>query len=73
MPPYPAFAQFEKPYSKVMQWGVKRMNAHRGMIVPVLPVTLVNRLAIQIIPFTEALLSIKSSVINGSVFGPFLK
>jgi thiaminase len=62
MPPYPGFAQFNKPYSQVMQWSGKEMKALGRVIVPAFAATLLNPLASQRIPFTEALLCIKNLV-----------
>jgi len=62
MPPYPGFAQFNKPYSQVTQWSGKEMKAHGRVIVPVFAATLLNPSASQKIPFTEALLCVKNLV-----------
>jgi hypothetical protein len=56
MPPYPGFAQFNKPYSHVMQWSGNEMKAHRRVIVPVFVATVLNASASQRIRLTEALL-----------------
>jgi hypothetical protein len=60
IPPYSGFAEFNKPYSLVSQWSGKMMKALRCMIVPVLTLTLLNLLASERIPFTEALLCFKN-------------
>jgi hypothetical protein len=44
----------------MMQWRVKEMKALGRVIVPVFAATLLNPLASQQIPFTEALLCIKN-------------
>ena len=62
MPPYPGFARFNKPYSQVTQWTGKEMKALGRVIFPVFVATLLNPLASQRIPFTEALLCIKNLV-----------
>jgi hypothetical protein len=56
MPPYPGFARFNKPYSQMTQWSGKEMKAPGRLIVSVFTATLLNPLASQRIPFTEALL-----------------
>ena len=62
MPPYPAFARFNKPYSLVMQWSGKDMNALGCVIVPVFVATLLNSLVSPRIPFTDTLLHAKNLV-----------
>jgi hypothetical protein len=62
MPPDPGFARFNQPYSQVTQWSGKEMKALGGGIDPVFVATLLNPLASQRIPFTEALLCVKNLV-----------
>jgi len=62
MPLYPGFAEFNKPFNQVTQWSGKVMKALGRVIVPVFTATLLNPLASQSIPFTEALLCVKNSV-----------
>lgn len=59
MPPYPGFAQFNKPYCQVTQWSGEKIRTLSCAIVPVFAVTLLNLSASQRIPCTEALLCIK--------------
>jgi hypothetical protein len=56
MPPYPGFAQFNKPYSQMMQWSGNEMKAHGRVIVPVFVATVLNASASQRIRLPEALL-----------------
>jgi len=67
MPPYPGFAQINKPYSQVTQWSVKQMKALRHVMVPVFTATLGNPSVSQRISFTEAL-----SCINNLVYGSLM-
>jgi len=62
MPPYSGLAWFNKLYSQVMQWRGKEMKALGHVVVPVFIATLLNPLASQRIPFTEALLRVKNLV-----------
>jgi hypothetical protein len=62
MPPYPGFAQFTKLYNQETQRSGTEMKVLRRMIDPVFAATLLNPLACQRIPFTEALLYVKNFV-----------
>jgi hypothetical protein len=62
MPPYPGFAQYNKPYSQVTQWSGKEMKALGRVIIPVSAATLLNPSARKWLPFTEALLRVKNLV-----------
>jgi len=62
MPPYPGFAQFNKPYNQVTEWSGKEMRALGRVIIPLLVVTCLNPSASQRIPFTEDLLCVKNLV-----------
>jgi hypothetical protein len=62
MPPYPRFARLNKLYSHVTEWSGKEMKALVRVIVPVLAATLLNTSASQRIPFTAAMLCVKSLV-----------
>jgi len=62
IPPYPGFARFNNPYCWVMRWSGKEEIALGRVIVPVFAVTLMNPSVSQMIPFTEALLCVKTFV-----------
>jgi len=59
MPPYPGFAQFNKPYNQVTQSNGNEIWALVHVIVPVFAATLLNPSVSYRIPFPDALLGIK--------------
>jgi len=59
IPPYPAFAWFNKSHSQETQWSGKVMKAVVRMIVSVVMATLLNSSACLRILFNEALLWVK--------------
>jgi len=62
IPPYPGFARFNKPYSKVTPCSGKEMNALWCVSVPVFAATLLNPFAGQMIPFKEAMWCVRNFV-----------
>jgi len=62
IPPYPGLAQFNKPYSQVMEWSGKEINELGCVMFPVIAATLLNPSVCERILFTGALLCVKNLV-----------